>query len=320
MGLEFAHPQGAKYVMRAPVRPRGVGDLLDARPAGAAVQAGHPAPPGAVRGPARPHRGRRSARRGPRCARRRRAATRSRHERAPRSLEPTCRCRSRRGVPRARADARAGPMGGSGFRDATTAAASCASSRRSRQPPRATPAATPSGRSRETGFGVVEHKVVKNQAVLARHRRRLPRPRLRDARGSTREHKIVEVPRPAGVVLALTPSTNPVSTVYFKVLLALMTRNAVVVSPHPLAKECCTDAARMLAEAAVAAGAPDGVVQVVEAAVDPADRGADDRRAHRRHPRHRRRRRRARGLLVRQPGASASVPATCRCSSTRPPT
>jgi acyl-CoA reductase-like NAD-dependent aldehyde dehydrogenase len=67
------------------------------------------------------------------------------------------------------------------------------------------------------------------------------------------------------VILALTPSTNPVSTVYFKVLLALLTRNAVVVSPHPLAQECCTDAARVLAEAAVAAGAPDGVVQVVEA-------------------------------------------------------
>jgi acyl-CoA reductase-like NAD-dependent aldehyde dehydrogenase len=66
------------------------------------------------------------------------------------------------------------------------------------------------------------------------------------------------------VVLALTPSTNPVSTVYFKVIIALMTRNAVVVSPHPAAKECCSDAARVLGEAAVAAGAPDGVVQWVD--------------------------------------------------------
>ena len=65
-------------------------------------------------------------------------------------------------------------------------------------------------------------------------------------------------------MLALTPSTNPVSTVYFKILLALLTRNAVVLSPHPFAKECCADAARVLGEAAVAAGAPDGVVQVVE--------------------------------------------------------
>ena len=66
------------------------------------------------------------------------------------------------------------------------------------------------------------------------------------------------------MVLALTPSTNPVATLYFKVLLSLMTRNAVVVSPHPLAREVCTDAARLLAQAAVAAGAPDGCVQVVE--------------------------------------------------------
>jgi acetaldehyde dehydrogenase/alcohol dehydrogenase len=116
---------------------------------------------------------------------------------------------------------------------------------------------------RETGFGVVADKVVKNRLcsrgiVDAYRDQDFVTPRI-DA-----ERRIVEVPRPAGVVLALTPSTNPVSTVYFKVLLALMTRNAVVVSPHPLAKESCTDAARVLAEAAVAAGAPDGAVQVVE--------------------------------------------------------
>ncbi len=63
--------------------------------------------------------------------------------------------------------------------------------------------------------------------------------------------KIVEIPRPAGVVLALTPSTNPVATVFFECLLALMTRSVVVVSPHPLAKQCCADAARTLAAAAV---------------------------------------------------------------------
>ncbi len=117
---------------------------------------------------------------------------------------------------------------------------------------------------RETGFGVVADKVVKNRlcsrGILDAYRDHdyvSPRP---DPGGL----KLVELPRPAGVVLALTPSTNPVSTVYFKVILALMTRNAVVVSPHPFAKECCADAARALGEAAVAAGAPDGVVQVVE--------------------------------------------------------
>jgi acetaldehyde dehydrogenase/alcohol dehydrogenase len=116
---------------------------------------------------------------------------------------------------------------------------------------------------RETGFGVVADKVVKNRlcsrGILDAYRHHdYVTPRVDE------DQKMVEVPRPAGVVFALTPSTNPVSTVYFKVILSLLTRNAVVVSPHPYAKECCSDAARVLAEAAVGAGAPDGVVQWVE--------------------------------------------------------
>ena len=66
------------------------------------------------------------------------------------------------------------------------------------------------------------------------------------------------------MIFALVPSTNPIATVYFKVLCALMTRNAIVVSPHPAARACCVDAARTLAEAAVEAGAPEGAVQVLE--------------------------------------------------------
>ncbi len=116
---------------------------------------------------------------------------------------------------------------------------------------------------RESGFGVVEHKVIKNRlcsrGIFDAYRDHdYVSPRIDPQR------KMVEVPRPAGVVLALTPSTNPVCTVYFKILLALMTRNAVVLSPHPFVKSCCADAARVLGEAAVAAGAPDGIVQVVE--------------------------------------------------------
>src|SRR6516165_4873629 len=109
---------------------------------------------------------------------------------------------------------------------------------------------------RETGFGVAEHKVFKNIACstgIADHyaSHDYVTPRI-DAQA-----RIVEVPRPAGVVLALTPSTNPVATVFFKCLLALMTRSVVVVSPHPVAQEVCADAARTLATAATQAGAPD---------------------------------------------------------------
>ncbi len=115
----------------------------------------------------------------------------------------------------------------------------------------------------ETGMGVAADKVVKNRAcsrgiVEYYNGEDYVSPRIDSAR------KIVEIPRPAGVVLALTPTTNPVATVYFKVILALMTRNAVVVAPHPRAKQCSADAARVLAEAAVGAGAPDGIVQVID--------------------------------------------------------
>lgn len=115
----------------------------------------------------------------------------------------------------------------------------------------------------ETGFGVVEHKVRKNLAcstglAQAYAGQDFVSPRVDEAR------KLVRIPRPAGVVLALTPSTNPVATVYFTVLLALMTRNTVLVCPHPLARTVCSRAARVLADAAVAAGAPDGCVQWVE--------------------------------------------------------
>lgn len=115
----------------------------------------------------------------------------------------------------------------------------------------------------ETGFGVVEHKVRKNLACsvgLLEHYAGddYVTPRVDDVR------RIVEVPRPAGVVLALTPSTNPVATTYFKAILALMTRNAVIISPHPMAKGVCAEAAHVLARAAEVAGAPAGIIQVVE--------------------------------------------------------
>lgn len=116
---------------------------------------------------------------------------------------------------------------------------------------------------RETEMGVVADKVVKNQACSRGLMefyagQDFVTPRIDVA------HKIAEVPRPAGVVLAITPTTNPVASVYFKVLLSLMTRNAVVVAPHPRAKACCADAARTLAAVAESAGAPRGVIQVID--------------------------------------------------------
>ena len=116
---------------------------------------------------------------------------------------------------------------------------------------------------RETEMGVVAHKQLKNEAcskgLAARYAGEdFVSPRI-DMVG-----KMVALPRPVGVIFALIPVTNPVATVYFKTLLALMTRNAIVLSPHPSAKAVCADAARLMAEAAKAAGAPDGVIQVID--------------------------------------------------------
>ncbi|MGB8622443.1 MAG: aldehyde dehydrogenase family protein [Paracoccaceae bacterium] len=115
----------------------------------------------------------------------------------------------------------------------------------------------------ETGFGVAAHKKLKNELTAAPlvdfyRDQDFVNPRVDEQR------KIVELPRPAGVVFALTPSTNPIATLNYKILLALMTRNAIVISPHPAARECSVDAARVLLEAAVGAGAPDGVIQIIE--------------------------------------------------------
>ena len=132
----------------------------------------------------------------------------------------------------------------------------------------------------ETGMGVAEHKRRKNEACS---RGIVERYAAEDYVGARidAKRKLVEVPKPAGVILALTPSTNPIATVYFKVLLSLMTRNAVVVCPHPMARKVSVEAIRLIARAAVGAGAPDGCVQVVEEPTIPlieglmADPGTD---------------------------------------------
>ncbi len=116
---------------------------------------------------------------------------------------------------------------------------------------------------KETGFGVAEHKKIKNE-ITSRGMYELYRSHDYCSKRERPEEKIVELPRPAGVVFGLTPSTNPVCTAFFKVMLALITRNAIVISPHPMAKACSVEAVRAMAEAAERAGAPAGVIQVVE--------------------------------------------------------
>ncbi len=115
----------------------------------------------------------------------------------------------------------------------------------------------------ETGFGVVEHKAIKNRLCthdLLNYYRDLDlvTPRIDEVK------KIVELPKPAGVVFALTPATNPVATIYYKAMLAVLSRNAIVISPHPAASKVSNEAVQHLSAAAEDAGAPSGLIQCVE--------------------------------------------------------
>ena len=113
----------------------------------------------------------------------------------------------------------------------------------------------------ETGYGNVHDKTLKNLLncdIL--HRAIRPLKTVGIIREDP-EQGILEIAEPVGVVAAILPTTNPTSTAFFKTLIALKGRNAIVLSPHPRAARCTCEAARLLAEAAVAAGAPEGVVE-----------------------------------------------------------
>ncbi len=112
----------------------------------------------------------------------------------------------------------------------------------------------------ETSYGVPEHKTLKNELCS-----RVLWEAIREVKsvGVIRHDpakKIYDIAWPMGVVAALTPSTNPTSTVMYKILISVKARNAVVVAPHPSAVKCCLETAQVMARAAEAAGAPKGLV------------------------------------------------------------
>ena len=113
----------------------------------------------------------------------------------------------------------------------------------------------------ETNIGRTEDKIFKN---LLASRDLMAYYHGAHLGGTKVDHasKMVLVARPAGVVLGLVASTSPIATLYFKVLSCLMTRNAVILSPHPLAIKCSTDAAEYLSEVAERAGAPKNAIQI----------------------------------------------------------
>jgi acetaldehyde dehydrogenase (acetylating) len=112
----------------------------------------------------------------------------------------------------------------------------------------------------ETGYGVAEHKALKN---LVASRQVWESIRAIPTVGVIRhdaQKRVYDIAWPLGVVAALSPSTNPTSTVIFKTLIAVKARNAIVHAPHPAAVKCCLEAVRVLVEAGAQAGMPPGLV------------------------------------------------------------
>jgi acetaldehyde dehydrogenase/alcohol dehydrogenase len=116
----------------------------------------------------------------------------------------------------------------------------------------------------ETGMGIVEDKVIKNHYAAEY---------IYNAYKDTKTCGVIEedlafgtkkVAEPIGLIAAVIPTTNPTSTAIFKTLIALKTRNAIIISPHPRAKNCTIEAAKIVLEAAVKAGAPEDIISWID--------------------------------------------------------
>lgn len=116
----------------------------------------------------------------------------------------------------------------------------------------------------ETGYGVPAHKKLKNEFASKNVWESIRDVKTVGVIGHDADKRIFEIAWPIGVVAALTPSTNPTSTVIFKVLAAVKARDAIVVAPHPTAARCSLETVRTMAGAAEKAGAPPGLISCME--------------------------------------------------------
>ncbi|MEN6339849.1 MAG: aldehyde dehydrogenase family protein, partial [Clostridiaceae bacterium] len=116
----------------------------------------------------------------------------------------------------------------------------------------------------ETGMGVVEDKVIKNHYASEYIYNAYRNTKTCGVIEEDKAYGIVRIAEPVGVITAVIPTTNPTSTAIFKTLLALKTRNGILISPHPRAKNATIAAAKIVLDAAVAAGAPEGIIDWVD--------------------------------------------------------
>jgi len=116
----------------------------------------------------------------------------------------------------------------------------------------------------ETKLGVVEDKVLKNMCATEFTYNYIKDKRTVGIIREFPERNLVEMAEPIGVIFSITPITNPTSTVLFKCIMAIKTRNAVIFSPHPQAWHCCSEAVKIMYETALKHGAPEGVFTCLE--------------------------------------------------------
>ena len=112
----------------------------------------------------------------------------------------------------------------------------------------------------ETGMGIVEDKVIKNHYAAEYIYNAYKNTKTCGVIEEDKAFGIKKIAEPIGVIAAVIPTTNPTSTAIFKCLIALKTRNAIIISPHPRAKHSTIAAAKLVLEAAVEAGAPEGII------------------------------------------------------------
>ena len=117
----------------------------------------------------------------------------------------------------------------------------------------------------ETQRGIVEDKVIKNHYAAEYIYNAYKNTKTCGVIEEDTAYGIKKVAEPIGLVAAVIPTTNPTSTAIFKTLICLKTRNAIIISPHPAAKECTIAAAKVVLEAAVKAGAPEGIIGWIDA-------------------------------------------------------
>lgn len=116
----------------------------------------------------------------------------------------------------------------------------------------------------ETGMGIVEDKVIKNHYASEYIYNTYKDTKTCGVIEEDAAFGIKKIAEPIGIIGAVIPTTNPTSTAIFKCLLCLKTRNAIVISPHPRAKNCTIEAAKIVLEAAVKAGAPEGIISWID--------------------------------------------------------